>query len=78
MQTLVIHGDDDQIVPIDADGKRAVEIIPHARLMVYPGGNHGIAITHPDMVNADLLAFLNEDATAPESQVAADPVPASV
>jgi pimeloyl-ACP methyl ester carboxylesterase len=58
--TLVIHGDDDQIVPIDAGGRRAAEIIPNARLIVYPGGNHGIAITDPDRVNADLLAFLSE------------------
>ena len=66
--TLVIHGDDDQIVPIDAGGRRAAEIIPNARLIVYPGGNHGIAITDPDRVNADLLAFLNEAAPAPASE----------
>lgn len=67
---LVIHGDDDQIVPIDAGGRRAAEIIPNARLIVYPGGNHGIAITDPDRVNADLLAFLNEAAPTVASRPA--------
>lgn len=62
--TLVIHGDDDQIVPIDAGGRRAAEIIANARLLVYPGGNHGIAITDPDRVNQDLLAFIQEPASA--------------
>jgi non-heme chloroperoxidase len=69
--TLFIHGDDDQIVPIDAGGRRAVEIIPNARLIVYPGGNHGIAITDPDRVNADLLAFLKE--AAPASATVSEP-----
>ena len=71
--TLVIHGDDDQIVPIDAGGRRAAEIIPDARLLVYPGGNHGIAITDPDRVNADLLAFIQESATASAPVVEAAP-----
>ena len=74
--TLVIHGDDDQIVPIDAGGRRAAEIIPNARLIVYPGGNHGIAITDPDRVNADLLAFLNEVHPAVASKVAVEAPPA--
>ena len=70
--TLVIHGDDDQIVPIDAGGRAAVKIIPNARLIVYPGGNHGIAITDPDRVNADLLAFITEDATTGSAEVTAE------
>ncbi|MEK6425937.1 MAG: alpha/beta hydrolase [Burkholderia gladioli] len=59
---LVLHGDDDQIVPIDASARRSVEILPNATLKVYPGGSHGIAIVDADRVNRDLLAFL-EDAT---------------
>ena len=74
--TLVIHGDDDQIVPIDAGGRRAAEIIPNARLIVYPGGNHGIAITDPDRVNADLLAFLQEAGSEPASEPARETVTA--
>jgi non-heme chloroperoxidase len=57
--TLVLHGDDDQIVPIDAAGKAAAALVPGATLKVYPGGAHGIPTTAKDQVNADLLAFLN-------------------
>ena len=56
--TLVIHGDDDQIVPIDTTARRAVELLPQGRLAVYEGGSHGLAYTHKDRLNADLLAFL--------------------
>jgi non-heme chloroperoxidase len=56
--TLLIHGDDDQIVPIGASAQAAVKIAPHARLKVYPGAPHGLCSTHKDQVNADLLAFL--------------------
>ncbi len=58
--TLIIHGDDDQIVPIDAAGRASARLIPHARLIVYPGAPHGITDTHADRLNADLLAFLRE------------------
>ena len=56
--TLIIHGDDDQIVPISASAHCAVKLIPRATLKVYPGAPHGIADTHKDQLNADLLAFL--------------------
>lgn len=56
--TLFIHGDDDQIVPIDAAARRAVEIAPNATLKVYPGAPHGLPVTHQDQFNADLLAFI--------------------
>ena len=56
--TLFIHGDDDQIVPIDASARAAVKIAPQASLKVYPGAPHGLCSTHKDQVNADLLAFL--------------------
>ncbi len=56
--TLVIHAEDDQIVPIEATARRVPDYVPHATLRIYPGGNHGIAITDPDLVNADLLAFI--------------------
>jgi len=57
MPVLVIHGDDDQIVPIEISGKRAAEIAPNATLKVYPGGSHALADTARDQLNADLLAF---------------------
>jgi non-heme chloroperoxidase len=58
--TLVIHGDDDQIVPIDASGKRSAELVSNARLKIYPGAPHGLSITHHDQLNQDLLAFIKE------------------
>jgi non-heme chloroperoxidase len=58
--TLVVHGDDDQVVPIDATGRKSAEIIDDAELKVYEGGSHGIAMVPGDKerFNADLLAFL--------------------
>lgn len=56
--TLFIHGDDDQIVPIDASARRAVQMVPGAMLKVYPGGAHGLTATQKDQFNNDLLAFL--------------------
>jgi non-heme chloroperoxidase len=56
--TLVIHGDDDQIVPLATTARRAVEILPQARLSVYEGAGHGLPSTHKDQLNAELLAFL--------------------
>jgi non-heme chloroperoxidase len=56
--TLVVHGSDDQIVPIDAAGKASAKIVKNAKLNVYEGAPHGIPTTHKDRLNADLLAFL--------------------
>lgn len=58
MPALVIHGDDDQIVPIDAAGRASARMIKNAQLIVYPGAPHGIIDTHKDRLNADLPAFL--------------------
>jgi len=58
--TLVIHGDDDQIVPIDLAGRMSAKLIPGAKLIVYPGAPHGLTETHKDKVNQDLLAFLQQ------------------
>jgi non-heme chloroperoxidase len=58
--TLVIHGDDDQIVPIDAAAKASATLIRNARLIVYPGAPHGLADTHKDRLNQDLLDFLRQ------------------
>jgi len=56
--TLVIHGDDDQIVPIGAAALRSSKLIRGATLKIYEGAPHGLADTHKDRLNADLLAFL--------------------
>ena len=55
--TLVIHGDDDQIVPFSHGGALTARIVPNATLKVYEGAPHGLAATHQDRLNADLLAF---------------------
>lgn len=56
--TLLVHGDDDQIVPIDAAARAAKTLVPHAELKVYEGAPHGLADTHKERLNQDMLAFL--------------------
>ena len=56
--TLIIHGDDDQIVPIDASARPAAQIVRGAELDVYPGASHGLFATHTEQFNADLLDFV--------------------
>ncbi|MDH0866968.1 alpha/beta hydrolase [Mitsuaria sp. GD03876] len=58
--TLVIHGDDDQIVPIDTAGRASAKLIKGAQLKVYEGAPHGLTDTHKDRLNADLLAFIRQ------------------
>jgi non-heme chloroperoxidase len=56
--TLIIHGDDDQIVPIGAAGAMSSKIVKGAIFKVYKGAPHGLAQTHQDALNQDLLAFI--------------------
>ncbi|OMO39114.1 hypothetical protein BU225_20865, partial [Stenotrophomonas sp. MB339] len=56
--TLVIHGADDQIVPIDISGRQSARLIKGARLLVYPGAPHGLTDTHTAKGNPELLSFL--------------------
>ena len=58
--TLVVHGDDDQIVPLDISGKASASQIKGASLMIYPGAPHGLTDTHKDRFNQDLLSFLKD------------------
>jgi non-heme chloroperoxidase len=58
MPTLVIQGDDDQIVPIGIASQKSIKILPQGTLKVYPGAPHGLYLTLADKINADLLAFL--------------------
>ncbi len=62
--TLVIHGDDDQVVPISVGGNRSAKMIKGATLKVYPGAPHGLMSTHQERFNADLLAFAREGTRA--------------
>jgi non-heme chloroperoxidase len=62
--TLILHGDDDQIVPIDAAGRASAKIIKGAVLKVYPGYPHGMITTHADVISADMLAFFGQSAQA--------------
>jgi non-heme chloroperoxidase len=56
--TLIMHGEDDQIVPIDISGKKTAKLIRGAQTIFYPGMPHGLTATNVDQVNADLLKFL--------------------
>jgi non-heme chloroperoxidase len=56
--TLIIHGDDDQIVPIGNAAMLSSKLVKNAKLKIYPGGAHGLAHTAKDQLNADLLAFI--------------------
>ena len=60
--TLVIHGDDDRIVPLAASGQRMADLIPSARLKIIEGGPHAIGWTHADEINTELVSFLGEKA----------------
>lgn len=58
LPVLLLHGEDDQVVPIDASAHQAVKLLENGTLKTYPGLSHGLFATHPDLVNADLLAFI--------------------
>ena len=55
---LVMHGEDDQIVPIENSAKLSVKLLKHGTLKTYPGFPHGMCTTHPEVINPDLLAFI--------------------
>ncbi|MGJ4886588.1 alpha/beta fold hydrolase [Bradyrhizobium sp. HKCCYLR20261] len=55
---LLLHGEDDQIVPIDDSARIGIKLLKHGTLKTYPGFPHGMATTHADVINADLLAFI--------------------
>jgi non-heme chloroperoxidase len=67
--TLIIHGDDDQIVPFDDSAPLSSKIVKGATLKVYPGAPHGLPSTLKDQVNADLLAFIKERSPAAREKV---------
>ena len=59
--TLVMHGEDDQIVPVKDSAKKSAKLIKNAKEIYYPGAPHGLTATHQDQVNSDLLAFLRDE-----------------
>jgi non-heme chloroperoxidase len=69
--TLVLHGEDDQIVPVKNSAQKSVRLIKGAKEIYYPGAPHGITATHQDQINAELLAFLRG---SPETSRRADRV----
>ena len=56
--TLVLQGDDDQVVPLDDSGRLSVKLVKNGTLKVYPGYPHGMLTIHADVINPDLLAFI--------------------
>ena len=62
--TLILHGDDDQIVPIVAAGPLSAKLVKNSTLKVYPGFPHGMPTTNADQINADLLAFFQKSKQA--------------
>ena len=55
---LVLHGDDDQVVPIQASGSKSAKLLPQGKLKVYKGGSHALHNINADEVNKDLLEFI--------------------
>ncbi|MEL7547249.1 MAG: alpha/beta hydrolase [Pseudomonadota bacterium] len=57
---LVMHGEDDQIAPVDNTARKAIELLQNGEIITYEGLSHGLFATHPDIVNADLLRFVQK------------------
>jgi non-heme chloroperoxidase len=68
--TLLIHGDDDQIVPFANSAPKAAKLIPNATLRVYRGAPHGLPVTHRDQLNQDVLSFVRTVETTTEATAA--------
>src|SRR6185369_4990049 len=62
--TLVLHGEDDQIVPVKDSARKSAKLIKDAQEIYYPGAPHGITATHQDQINSDLLAFIKGQKSA--------------
>src|SRR5262249_39746389 len=71
--TLVMHGEDDQIVPVKDSAKKSARIIKGATEIYYPGTPHGLTATHADQVNRDLLAFLRGQPVGRPAPLSAEP-----
>ncbi len=60
LPVLLMHGEDDQVVPIDASARIAIKLLSNGTLKTYPGLSHGLFATHPELINADLLTFFEQ------------------
>ena len=60
LPTLIVHGDKDVSAPLNLAARKAVQLIPGSRLVVYAGAPHGLMFTHMGPLNTDLLAFMEE------------------
>ena len=67
---LIMHGEDDQIVPIADSALRAIKLVQHGTLKVYPGLPHGMCTTHAERIDADLLAFIKSAGAAAQGEAA--------
>jgi non-heme chloroperoxidase len=59
--TLLMHGEDDQIVPVNISARKSQRIVKNVQAIYYPGAPHGLTVTHQDQINADLLAFVAQE-----------------
>jgi non-heme chloroperoxidase len=59
--TLLMHGDDDQIVPVNDSARKSQRLIRNAQAIYYPGAPHGLTVTLQDQINTDLLAFCTQE-----------------
>jgi non-heme chloroperoxidase len=75
--TLVIHGDDDQVVPVGM-GQASAKLITNARLEIYKGAPHGLPSTHKEKLNADLLSFLKTGIGPTSQKSASERAPAAM
>ena len=64
LPVLLMHGEDDQVVPIEASARTAIKLLPNGTLKTYSGLSHGMFATHPDIINTDLLAFIKGEVLA--------------
>ena len=65
--TLIMHGDDDQVVPIAITALVSSKLVKGATLKVYPGLPHGMCATHKDLINADLLEFIKQEQSSSQA-----------
>ena len=76
---LILHGDDDQVVPIADSALIGIKLLKHGSLKVYPGYPHGMATTHPEDINRDILAFIRGEQVGQSGEAApllvAEPIP---
>lgn len=68
VSTLIIHGDDDQVVPFAAAGRASAKLIKNSILKVYVGAPHGLIDTHKERLNADLLTFIKGEKVVSKKQ----------